>query len=216
MLSQAEEKAVGYSARNKSSFTFPERSIIPPQQPTMMSRQTSHPSVPNLTALNIHSPSNGHRTVGSTSLLHDNHEYGDDIYEAPARLSYSPQRNAANKWEIESKSNNIQETATDEFNTRVSDECPITRPRAGTLPEKVLGNYCKLVDSTYFSHKSDWIVTTDLPQLVQRANLGLKCGVVPELADGALGGTYFLRDCDSRICVVFKPCDQEPHSFNNP
>lgn len=83
------------------------------------------------------------------------------------------------------------------------------------------------------------IYETDLPALVRAADLGLKCGLVPALADGAQGGTYFLhsgtagggRDggpgpgggggggvsSNSRTCVaVFKPWDQEPHALNNP
>ncbi|CAM9366562.1 unnamed protein product, partial [Ectocarpus fasciculatus] len=42
-------------------------------------------------------------------------------------------------------------------------------------------------------------------------------GVTPTLSEGAMGGTYFLRDAWSQhICVVFKPADEEPFAPNNP
>lgn len=56
----------------------------------------------------------------------------------------------------------------------------------------------------------------DLYSLVQRADNGMNNGVEPILADGALGGTYFLRDRNRAICVVCKPGDEEPNSPNNP
>jgi hypothetical protein len=52
----------------------------------------------------------------------------------------------------------------------------------------------------------------DLPSLVSRADTGLKYGVDPILAEGAMGGTYFLRDRGRLITVVCKPgrwCDSE-------
>jgi hypothetical protein len=45
----------------------------------------------------------------------------------------------------------------------------------------------------------------DLPYLVSKANSGLKYGVDPILAEGAMGGTYFLRDKGNLITVVCKP-----------
>jgi hypothetical protein len=45
----------------------------------------------------------------------------------------------------------------------------------------------------------------DLPSLVSRADVGLKYGVDPILAEGAMGGTYFLRDRGRLITVVCKP-----------
>lgn len=45
----------------------------------------------------------------------------------------------------------------------------------------------------------------DLPSLVSRADAGLKYGVDPTLAEGAMGGTYFLRDRAKLITVVCKP-----------
>lgn len=45
----------------------------------------------------------------------------------------------------------------------------------------------------------------DLPSLVSRADTGLKYGVDPILAEGAMGGTYFLRDRGRLITVVCKP-----------
>lgn len=56
----------------------------------------------------------------------------------------------------------------------------------------------------------------DLPTLVSRADNGLKYGVDPILAEGAMGGTYFLRDKGRLITVVCKPGDEEPNSPNNP
>ena len=56
----------------------------------------------------------------------------------------------------------------------------------------------------------------DLPTLVSRADTGLKYGVDPILAEGAMGGTYFLRDKGRLITVVCKPGDEEPNSPNNP
>ena len=48
----------------------------------------------------------------------------------------------------------------------------------------------------------------DLPSLVSRADVGLKYGVDPILAEGAMGGTYFLRDRGRLITVVCKPGDK--------
>lgn len=45
----------------------------------------------------------------------------------------------------------------------------------------------------------------DLPTLVSRADTGLKYGIDPTLAEGAMGGTYFLRDKGRLITVVCKP-----------
>ena len=45
----------------------------------------------------------------------------------------------------------------------------------------------------------------DLPNLVSRADTGLKYGIDPTLAEGAMGGTYFLRDKGRLITVVCKP-----------
>lgn len=49
----------------------------------------------------------------------------------------------------------------------------------------------------------------DLPSLVSRADVGLKYGVDPILAEGAMGGTYFLRDRGRLITVVCKPGDKK-------
>ena len=56
----------------------------------------------------------------------------------------------------------------------------------------------------------------DLPTLVSKTDAGLKGGVEPILAEGAMGGSYFLRDKSRAIQLVFKPSDEEPHAPNNP
>lgn len=84
------------------------------------------------------------------------------------------------------------------------------RHRSLSLPE-LEGGFCKLEISI------PAVTSTDLPELVAKADMGLKAGVVPTLSEGAMGGTYFLRDTLSRnICVVFKPSDEEPYAPNNP
>lgn len=58
--------------------------------------------------------------------------------------------------------------------------------------------------------------TTELSQLVIKADYGMKSGIPPILAEGAMGGTYFLRDRARKITVICKPGDEEPNSPNNP
>ena len=55
----------------------------------------------------------------------------------------------------------------------------------------------------------------DLPVLVSRADSGLKYGIDPILAEGAMGGTYFLRDKGRLITVVCKPgkCKNTKHNI---
>eukprot|EP00607_Mallomonas_marina_P007939 CAMPEP_0182416184 /NCGR_PEP_ID=MMETSP1167-20130531/339_1 /TAXON_ID=2988 /ORGANISM="Mallomonas Sp, Strain CCMP3275" /LENGTH=500 /DNA_ID=CAMNT_0024588697 /DNA_START=260 /DNA_END=1762 /DNA_ORIENTATION=+ len=60
------------------------------------------------------------------------------------------------------------------------------------------------------------IISADLPSLVQCADFGLKSGIEPCLVDGCLGGTYFLRDLNKNITVVWKPADEEPFAPQNP
>ena len=63
-------------------------------------------------------------------------------------------------------------------------------------------------------NSSLWLA--DLPQLCVRANLGLKWDVEPILAEGATGGTYFLRDRNRMMVCVLKPGDEELNSPHNP
>ena len=56
----------------------------------------------------------------------------------------------------------------------------------------------------------------DLPILISLVNEGMKNGVKPMLADGAMGGTYFLRDTQKNMTIVCKPGDEEPNSPHNP
>ena len=56
----------------------------------------------------------------------------------------------------------------------------------------------------------------DLPILISHVNEGMKNGVKPMLADGAMGGTYFLRDTQKNMTIVCKPGDEEPNSPHNP
>ena len=56
----------------------------------------------------------------------------------------------------------------------------------------------------------------DLPSLVSRADAGLKYGVDPTLAEGAMGGTYFLRDRARLITVVCKPGEAKDLLFTAP
>ena len=60
------------------------------------------------------------------------------------------------------------------------------------------------------------VMNSDLPSLVAKSDAGLKGGVEPILAEGAMGGSYFLRDKSRAIQLVFKPSDEEPHAPNNP
>lgn len=60
------------------------------------------------------------------------------------------------------------------------------------------------------------VTGTDLASLLEKADNGMRAGVRPCLAEGAMGGTYFFRDMSKKICVVFKPSDEEPMAPNNP
>jgi hypothetical protein len=51
---------------------------------------------------------------------------------------------------------------------------------------------------------------------VKEANLGLRNGIKPKLADGGMGGTYLICDNNSDIILVCKPGDEEPNSPHNP
>lgn len=84
------------------------------------------------------------------------------------------------------------------------------RCRSMTLPDDLGDPFCRLDGSRADKRESD------LCYLAERVNDGLKCGVRPILADGALGGTYFLRDRERTIRLVFKPADEEPNAPNNP
>jgi hypothetical protein len=55
-----------------------------------------------------------------------------------------------------------------------------------------------------------------LSVLVSKADAGMKSGIDPVLADGALGGTYFLRDSNRDPCIICKPGDEEPNAPWNP
>ena len=103
------------------------------------------------------------------------------------------------------------------------------RKRSDSMPGESSGaSYCRLEGGSGGAHhrRSD-IYSTDLPNLVKAADLGLKCGLKPLLAEGAMGGTYFLNSVgnpsfagteggSSAVVCVFKPWDQEPHAPNNP
>lgn len=56
----------------------------------------------------------------------------------------------------------------------------------------------------------------DLNIMVEKADVGMKSGVEPILAEGAMGGAYFLRDRHRTITIVAKPGDEEPQAPNNP
>ena len=62
----------------------------------------------------------------------------------------------------------------------------------------------------------DHIQETDLLNCIFKADDGLKGGIRPILAEGSMGGTYFLRDRSKAIQLVFKPSDEEPLAPNNP
>lgn len=60
------------------------------------------------------------------------------------------------------------------------------------------------------------IISSDLPSLVLKADGGMKSGVDPKLAEDSTGGSYFLRDKERKIQLVFKPSDEEANAPNNP
>lgn len=60
------------------------------------------------------------------------------------------------------------------------------------------------------------VLSTDLPKLIQLTDMGLRSGISPVLVDGATGGTYFLRNSERKICLVFKPAEEEPAAPYNP
>ena len=68
----------------------------------------------------------------------------------------------------------------------------------------------------FISLEQTSLFLADLPSLCVRADLGLKWDVDPILADGATGGTYFLRDRNRMIVCVLKPGDEEVNSPHNP
>lgn len=84
------------------------------------------------------------------------------------------------------------------------------RCRSMTLPDNLGDPFCRLDGSRADKREND------LCHLVECVDDGLKCGIRPILADGALGGTYFLRDKERTIRLVFKPADEEPNAPNNP
>ena len=71
-----------------------------------------------------------------------------------------------------------------------------TRKRADSMPDIAENTvYCRLEvgANNLISHRRSDIFNTDLPNLVKAADIGLKCGFTPILAEGAMGGTYFLQ-----------------------
>ena len=121
-------------------------------------------------------------------------------YEAPARLSTAPLMNDAHA----SASCSVF-TVPQGLSTTVPRR---QRPRANT--DVAEAAFCILGSS------HEHIQETDLVKKIPRADDGLKAGVRPILAEGAMGGTYFLRDRSKGIQLVFKPNDEEPFAPNNP
>lgn len=103
---------------------------------------------------------------------------------------------------------------------------PPTRVRSCSLPGSGEMDCFVQLDATWLSvlQQQQQIDMKDgydqhntlLSVLVSRADAGMKSGVDPTLADGALGGTYFLRDAQRSPCVVCKPGDEEPNGPWNP
>lgn len=89
----------------------------------------------------------------------------------------------------------------------------LTRQRSFTLPDH---NKLDCHISLEPSPQEDGVDYIELEALTQRVDLALQNGMVPMLADGALGGTYFLRDKGKAVCLVCKPGDEEPNAANNP
>jgi hypothetical protein len=90
----------------------------------------------------------------------------------------------------------------------------LTRQRSFTLPDhNRLDCFLQLEPAM---SDGEFVNYTELAALVERADNGLHNGVLPVLAEGALGGTYFLRDKARAICLVCKPGDEEPNAVNNP
>ena len=89
------------------------------------------------------------------------------------------------------------------------------RPHSSSeLSEFDVENLIQLEMHSYSAVNSSFF--RDLHSLVKRANHGYQEGVKPMLADGAMGGTYFIRDQHNDIMVVCKPGDEEPNSPHNP
>lgn len=84
------------------------------------------------------------------------------------------------------------------------------RSRSRSVPDDA---FCAL---DQLSPMTRVVTGTDLATLLERADSGMRSGVRPFLAEGAMGGTYFFRDMTKKICVVFKPSDEEPMAPNNP
>lgn len=95
----------------------------------------------------------------------------------------------------------------------ISPSKALTRQRSQTLPEHHDLGYFVSLEPQATIHGMHYSV---LSSLLNRVESGLKSGVKPILADGALGGTYFLRDKNRSMCVVCKPGDEEPNAINNP
>jgi hypothetical protein len=92
---------------------------------------------------------------------------------------------------------------------------PLTRQRSMTLPDHNKLD-CYLMLEPTAAPDCDSPNYAEISALVEKADNGLQNGVLPLLADGALGGTYFLRDRGRAICLVCKPGDEEPNAVNNP
>lgn len=98
---------------------------------------------------------------------------------------------------------------------RANDLLQIHTPSTTRRPSKVgielLGlSGTFLHDENHHNHQHP-----QFQHIVDRIKQGLGSHA-PELCDEGVGGTYFMKDDNSRVVAVFKPADEEAHAINNP
>eukprot|EP00607_Mallomonas_marina_P004261 CAMPEP_0182431154 /NCGR_PEP_ID=MMETSP1167-20130531/46760_1 /TAXON_ID=2988 /ORGANISM="Mallomonas Sp, Strain CCMP3275" /LENGTH=580 /DNA_ID=CAMNT_0024617151 /DNA_START=44 /DNA_END=1786 /DNA_ORIENTATION=+ len=107
----------------------------------------------------------------------------------------------------------------DAFGPLISLEAPARLQSYGRVLRKLVRSFSATeVEDTYCRLDTTLpkILAADLPDRVHCADSGLKVGIQPSIAEGCMGGTYFLRDTSKTISVVFKPSDEEPCAPQNP
>jgi hypothetical protein len=103
--------------------------------------------------------------------------------------------------------------------------CSFRRDRSCSLPDTAEMDCFIQLDATWSSSLCDDVEPAYarylqhhhvLSVLISKADAGMKRGVEPVMADGGLGGTYFLKDSVRNACIVCKPGDEEPNGPWNP
>jgi hypothetical protein len=88
---------------------------------------------------------------------------------------------------------------------------PPTTRRPSKVGIELLGLSLAYLHDDNHNHKNQ----PQFQHIVERIKQGLGSHA-PELCDEGVGGTYFMKDDNSRVVAVFKPADEEAHAINNP